>query len=160
MECSNCHVVHIFSWWCIYSPQTFISLSAVVKWRHSLFSFCDMLFCKNIRQDWYSSLILFISTSRGAAMRIRNQIDNTEFLVANGKEETSETTMTNWEKYMNKERLSGLTFVRFIFSQELFIFIGFINCDKVSAHSHLYHHPEWYHFDRKKNVERKNIEYY
>ena len=93
-------------------------------------------------------------------MRIRNQMDNIEFLVVSGKEETSEATMTNREKYMNKERLSGVSFVRFIFSQELFIRIGSINCAHIPVRSHLYRHPEWYHFNRKKNVERKNIECY
>ena len=93
-------------------------------------------------------------------MSIRNQMDNIEFLVVNRKERTSEATISNRENHKNKERLSGFSFVRFIFSQELFIHIELINCAKISAHSHLYHHPKWYHFNRRKNVQRNNIKYY
>jgi len=55
--------------------------------------------------------------SRGTAMRIRNQMENIEFLVVNGKEKTSQETMTNREKYTKKDGLSGLNFFRFIFPQ-------------------------------------------
>jgi len=69
--------------------------------------------------------------SRGTAMRIRNQMENIEFRVVNGKEKTSQETMTNREKYTKKDGLPGLNFFRFIFPQKLFIDLGFINGAKI-----------------------------
>jgi len=77
-------------------------------------------------------------------------MDNIEFLVVNGKEKTSQETMINREKHTKKDGLPGLTFFRFIFPQELFIDLRFINCAKISARSRLHSHPECYQLGRKK----------
>ncbi len=47
------------------------------------------------------------------------------------KKKTSQETMTNREKYTKKDGLPGLYFFRFIFPQELFIDLGFINDAKI-----------------------------